>query len=474
MAVMRARLATLPRANARPKGVGRVDRSSSKRQVALQARTRELGTWWEGLPARYRIVGATSLAFVICNMDKVNMSVAILPMASEFGWSAGTAGIIQSSFFWGYAVSQLPGGWLASKLSGKVVLPAGVLLWSLATALIPQAADEAILLLCLARALVGLGEGISPAAATDLISRVVPVTERSRATAVVFGGLNAGSVLGLIVAPFIINQFGWESVFYGFGALGILWAVWYLISFGGNELKKAELELEKYNGKPAEKKVEQDVPWGKFLRSKPLWALAYTHFCNNWTGFVLLAWMPTYFSNGLGLDLKNASLLSILPPVASIATSSFAAPMADKLIADGQPVTLVRKAAQAIAFLCPAICMAFTATAEDPFTAIAFLTVGLGLSSFSIAGLYSNHADLSPRYASILLGFTNTAGATPGIIGVSLTGLLLDKTDNWALSLFGPMLFFQITGALVFSIFGSGENQGYGIDKKNVQKHSDV
>lgn len=465
---MRARFAARPRANARPKGATKGDRSPAKRAGALQARTREVETWWEGLPARYRIVGATSLAFVICNMDKVNMSVAILPMASEYGWSAGTAGIIQSSFFWGYAVSQLPGGWLASKLTGKVVLPAGVLLWSLATALIPQAADEAVLLLCLARALVGLGEGISPAAATDLISRVVPITERSRATAVVFGGLNAGSVLGLIVAPFIINQFGWESVFYGFGALGILWAAWYVVSFGGSELKKAENELEKYNGAPTERKVEQNVPWGKFLRSQPLWALAYTHFCNNWTGFVLLAWMPTYFSSGLGLDLKNASLLSILPPVASIATSTFAAPMADKLIAEGKPVTLVRKAAQAIAFLGPAVCMTITASTEDPITAISFLTVGLGLSAFSISGLYSNHADLSPRYSSILLGFTNTAGATPGIIGVSLTGLLLDKTDNWALSLFGPMLFFQITGALIFSIFGSGENQGFSEDTKNA------
>ena len=54
--------------------------------------------------------------------------------------------------------------------------------------------------------------------------------------------------------------------------------------------------------------------------------------------------------------------------------------------------------------------------------------MALGLSSCSLAGLYCNHADLSPRYAAILLGMTNTAGAVPGIAGVAITGALLDAT----------------------------------------------
>lgn len=50
------------------------------------------------------------------------------------------------------------------------------------------------------------------------------------------------------------------------------------------------------------------------------------------------------------------------------------------------------------------------------------VTMSLGLASFSLAGLYCNHADLSPRYASVLLGITNTSGALPGIVGVAITG----------------------------------------------------
>ena len=38
---------------------------------------------------------------------QVNMSIAILPMSSEFGWSPATVGLIQSSFFWGYLLTQV-------------------------------------------------------------------------------------------------------------------------------------------------------------------------------------------------------------------------------------------------------------------------------------------------------------------------------------------------------------------------------
>ena len=70
------------------------------------------------------------VAFVLCNLDKVNMSVAIVPMAKSFGWTATQKGLVASAFFWGYAFTQIPGGWLSSKYGGKAVLFFGVVLWS--------------------------------------------------------------------------------------------------------------------------------------------------------------------------------------------------------------------------------------------------------------------------------------------------------------------------------------------------------
>ena len=69
--------------------------------------------------------------------DKVNISVAIIPMAQDFGWSPTISGLVQSSFFYGYALTQIPGGYVTSRIGGRKVLPAGVSLWSVATAAVP-------------------------------------------------------------------------------------------------------------------------------------------------------------------------------------------------------------------------------------------------------------------------------------------------------------------------------------------------
>jgi ACS family sodium-dependent inorganic phosphate cotransporter len=72
-------------------------------------------------------------------MDHVNMSISILPMSREFNWSPATVGLVQSSFFWGYLLTQIAGGIWADKVGGKRVLGLGVVLWSIATILTPIA-----------------------------------------------------------------------------------------------------------------------------------------------------------------------------------------------------------------------------------------------------------------------------------------------------------------------------------------------
>ncbi|XP_025799297.1 probable anion transporter 6, chloroplastic isoform X1 [Panicum hallii] len=436
---------------------------------------------WERLPERYKLIGATSLAFVICNMDKVNLSVAIIPMSHQYGWNSSTAGLVQSSFFWGYALSQLPGGSLAKLFGGRKVLEVGVVIWSLATALIPVVAGF-MPGLVLSRILVGIGEGVSPSAATDLIARSIPLQERSRAVAVVFGGLSFGSVLGLLFAPPIIQNLGWESVFYIFGLLGIIWCIGFeslkgkqlgnnkgLLNLGQSSTGSDGLVSSAVSSESSDSSLEdlqnslKDVPWGAFFKSKAVWAMIYAHFCGSWGHYTCLSWLPTFFSEELNLNLTEAAWVSVLPPLGSIVITSIAAPFADNLIANGVDTTKVRKICQTIAFVSPAIFMMLSSVdlGLPPWEIVAFLTSGLALSSFAFSGLYCTHQDISREYASILLGITNTVGAVPGIVGVALTGYLLDSTHSWSISLFAPSVFFYLTGTAVWLAFASSEPQDF-------------
>jgi len=286
-------------------------------------------------------------------------------------------------------------------------------------------------------------------------------------------------------------------VFVAFGGLGIFWVAW--VGMGiyprggaapgaeraapGGDLAPVRGLLGKRDESPAadaetsgvspsgpsgpsSSDEDRAVPWRAIVSSTPVRALAYVHFCNNWGFYVLLAWLPSYFTQELGVTLTNASLFTLLPPLANIAVASLVGPLADKALARGVDVTTVRKTAQGLALCGPATFMALASfhfgDDESGLLTVALITAGVSLSSFSYAGLYCNHQDMSPRFASILLGMTNTIGALPGVIGVPLTGYLLQKTENWELSMFLPAIALYFSGAAVFAKFGSGEKQAWG------------
>jgi ACS family sodium-dependent inorganic phosphate cotransporter len=444
---------------------------------------------WRSIPVRYQVIIGMALAFVTCNMDRVNISVAIIPMSIDYDWSPTQMGLIQSAFFYGYLVAQIPGGWLANKFGGEKVLPFGVFLWSVATVAVPFLAGD-MGGLYLSRAAVGLGEGISPPAAVDVIARTVPVNERSRATTFVFGSMHVGTISGLLLAPVLIKTVGWPSVFIVFGSLGLVWCKWFDDFNSRNKLgnvdqeqkalsadgKAIEGEKEAEEKKMAVAKTTKDkhkqgggggkIPWLQFANNTPIRALAYIHFCNNWAQYTILAWLPTFYKDSLGIELTEAAQLSLLPAAMGIVVSLVAAPLADGLVEKGVAVTWVRKFVQSVAFLGPSACMvACMLDSQDQQLVTWLLPVGIGLQAFSLAGLYCNHQDISPRYAAVLSGATHIFGSLPGVFGVPFTGWLLDHTDHsWNLSMFLPCLFFYLSGCVVFLKWGSGEEVAFDLE----------
>eukprot|EP00887_Chlorella_sp_A99_P002760 scaffold6.g2760.t1 len=417
-----------------------------------------------GIPHRWQVVGMMALSFVLCNMDKVNMSVAVIPMAKELGWTATQRGLI-------------PAGWVSTTIGGARVLLAGVFLWSLGTLAAPPAAHMGIVALCATRLFVGLGEGLAPSSATNVMARLVPEKERARAVTTVFGGLDVGSAVGLLMCGPLIHWLGWQSVFYVFAALGLIWCLaWPLC-----KPEKQDADLPPYmklrgptgpgqmaapaaaGAAPAAREAVA-VPWGEFLRSAPVWAVIVAHFCYNWGYYTLLAWLPSYMDMALGLDVGKSSLLTLIPYIAMTLMTPLVGPVADGLVSKGWSITSVRKLSQGIAFAGPAACMLALA-ALTPATPgagptaliVAILSLAFALGAWARAGLYCNHQDLSPKYAAALLGLTNTAGAIPGVLGVTAAGYLLDQTGSFALALFLPTAACQLFGLVVYSIFASSQ-----------------
>ncbi|XP_037428534.1 probable anion transporter 4, chloroplastic [Triticum dicoccoides] len=414
--------------------------------------------WWQQFPKRMTIVVLCFFSFLLCNMDRVNMSIAILPMSAEFGWSPATVGLIQSSFFWGYLLTQILGGIWADRFGGKVVLGFGVVWWSIATILTPFAAKLGLPFLLVVRAFMGIGEGVAMPAMNNILSKWIPVSERSRSLALVYSGMYLGSVTGLAFSPFLISKFGWPSVFYGFGSLGSIWFTLWQLKARSSPSEDPEVTKDEKRhilGGSTIKEPVSSIPW-KLILSKPaVWALIVSHFCHNWGTFILLTWMPTYYNQVLKFNLTESGLLCVLPWLTMAVFANVGGWIADTLVAKGVSITNVRKIMQSIGFLGPALFLTLLSKVRTPAMAVLCMACSQGSDAFSQSGLYSNHQDIGPRYAGVLLGLSNTAGVLAGVFGTAATGYILQK-GSWD-SVFQVAVLLYIVGTVVWNVFSTGE-----------------
>ena len=177
----------------------------------------------------------SSAAILVSYADRANLATCILPMAQELHWSLPSQGLVLSSFFVGYGLTGLLGGYLADRFGGSKVLQAGIFLWSTFTLLTPLFAQAGVSTAVLARVLLGLGEGVAfPAIHAMIPLRVPGAGSRSLAVSLITAASYLGAVLAFALSPLLIEQAGWPSVFYFFGALPLLWfPLWWL--YGGEE-----------------------------------------------------------------------------------------------------------------------------------------------------------------------------------------------------------------------------------------------
>lgn len=418
-------------------------------------------SWWREWPRRYTIVGLFFLSTVICYIDRVNVSVGIIPMARDKGYDAAAQGLVLSSFFWGYLVSQLIGGWMADRFGGKRVLAFGVASWSAATLLTPPATISFGLLLA-ARVVLGIGEGVNFPAIHSIAARWTPASERARALTLNFSGIHLGTVLALFVSPLLIVTLGWPALFYISGSLGAVWLVawfWKAVDRPAESAGVSPAEIALIAGdQPQPAAVAGAVPWARILREKAVWAIVLAHTCNNWGFYVLLLWLPTYLNRFLGVPLARVGGYALVPWLTTFLAGNAGGWVGDRLILRGMSVTSVRKLMQTVAFGMGAAPLLVLPTVTSPLLATALVTLSASCSALSLAAFGVNHLDVGPRYAGVLMGLSNTAATIPGIIGVAATGFIWQATGSFA-PVFYLTAAVYVVGAIGYLAWGSGERK---------------
>tara|TARA_Y100000741_G_scaffold352932_1_gene325556 strand:+ start:1669 stop:2943 length:1275 start_codon:yes stop_codon:yes gene_type:complete len=420
------------------------------------------------VPYRFKVVLLSFLAVFICYIDRVNISVAIIPMQEQFGWSESQVGLILGSFYFGYMITMILGGYLADKYGGKKVLGYALLIWSLFTIITPFFAYQGLWWLILIRILMGLGEGVTFPSWHAIYARWIPFEERTRAVGFTNSGIAAGTLFGFAVTALIIANYSWELVFYSFGLLGFFWYFFWnkmVTSFPENNKFLSEEELHHIKMEAPSKESAPTIPLLKLIRNGPFMAIAVATFCNNWSLYTFLSYLPKYVNapvvqGGMGIDLgSNIFIYSILiPSLVSIFSLILGGYLADGLIKKGYGILKVRKSVNSIGFFGSALFL-YLISLEDSLINVVILLCLINICSGICAGGFGvNHADLGPKYTGSLVGIAGSIGMIAAILSPIVAGYILELTNSWS-SIFNVCTIVLLFGGTFYLFFASVDKQ---------------
>ena len=437
----------------------------------------------------YTILSLTFLVATLSALDRVAMSVAILPLAQEYGLSETIKGQISSIFSIGYGLGIVPAGILVAYTSPKFVMASGVALWSAATLLTPWAASfladsssiqegvgivasGTIVPLLVARAVMGTAESVVlPTLQKILAAWVPPENNRSSlAVAGVFCGFQLGTITAYAASANLMDWYGsWEGIFYVYGLFGMMWLLPWLAfvkdspkeSSNTDRLKNANIDVVGISEPSALEKIVnsiKNVPYKEIFSSKGVQAMTIAHAANNWGLYNNLAWAPTFFQEQFHLNVRDSAYFSVLPPVAGAVVGLLAGYAADSFLRQGNDKTVVRKAFQSVALFGPAVFLAILSYGIQspdleltPEIGQALLTGSVGLQAFNAAGYGSAAQDKAgKKWSGLIYSLTSLPGVIAGSVAVYLTGQILDAThQDWSL-VFGINALMFTMGAAYF------------------------
>lgn len=439
--------------------------------------------WWRrSIPRRYLVATLAFLGFCNIYAMRVNLGIALVAMnqnttvkmgdtivvhPSDFNMDPWSRGVVLSAFFYGYLVTQIPGGWLAPRYGGKRLFGIGVLATAVLTLATPIAAAGSIYLLVAVRVLEGLFEGVTYPSIHTVWSRWAPPLERSRLATLAFSGSYMGTVLAMPLSGVLADRVGWQSVFYVTGSLALVWCVawwWCVAERPQDDTRISETELHYIRvsiGPPDDDQMNLPIPWKCFMTSAPVWAITVAHFTENWGFYTLLTELPTFVKDSFGYELDKIGYLSALPYLAMTIVVQMGGHLADCLISRSYlTTTQVRKSFNCGAFVAQTAFMLVAAYMTSVGSAIACISLAVGFGGFAWSGFSVNHLDIAPQYASILMGISNTFATIPGIISPTLTGVIVQHQSptEWKVVFYISAAIY-LAGAMFYGLFASGERQ---------------
>ncbi len=370
------------------------------------------------LKGRWAIAAMIAVAIAISYLDRQTLPWAIKHIEADIPIGNQTKAFLDSAFLATYGLMYLGGGWLLDRVGTRTGFLAIMIFWSLACASHGLAGGVAAL--ATSRLLLGMGEGGSFPAATRAIAEWFVPAQRAAA----MGLVNAGTAMGAVLAPPLIAGIlaqggwlglaGWRWVFFVTGGFGLVWSLWWWLTYRQPAQPPAE--------------TPQDAAPGiaQLLAHREVCAITLAKFLSDGAWYFYLFWLPKYLFEAHHFDLKQAATIGWIPYAASGLGSLCGGWLSSRLLASGRSANAARKIALGLSAACMPWVMLAPAMASVGAVIAIFSLAFFGQQSWSTL-VMTLPTDLAPRSAlGRLAGLVGLGGALGGIVMGQGAGWVLD------------------------------------------------
>lgn len=391
---------------------------------------------------------------------RTTMPLLMPAIAAERRYSKTDSGTLLSSFFWGYCLSQIYGGYLSDKYGGQRIIFVSSICWSIITMAMPTLIDLTAVFPSLSlpfivfvRIVNGAAQGVYFPSMMSVTSQNLSDAERGNFFSLLTTGSAFGTLTTGLLGTFLLDYLGWAWVFQVIGFMGLSWTLllrYYTISSERHRI----VNLQSSQNLCLKVGTNHVVPWLRILSSIRVWACMVAQASEMTSFFVLLSWLPTFFSENFPHQksyLVNFLPWSLVPPCTVIAKM-----LTESLLAKKFQLTSVRKIVQGVCFVGQCLALLLVMQTKNFTVSLTCMSIIIGLTGFHAAGVTVNPQDLSPNFSGSVFGLMNTVGATVGFLGVYLAGHILELTQSWNV-VFNALVTVNLVGLLVFSLLGSAE-----------------
>jgi ACS family glucarate transporter-like MFS transporter len=383
------------------------------------------------IPRRFLVVAALFVLSLILYIDRVCISAAKVAISAELGLDNDAMGMVFGSFALGYALAQVPSGWLVDRHGPRLVLSIVVAGWSLFTGL--TGTVQTLTTMLVVRFIFGVGEaGAFPGAARVFYSWL-PARERGRANGIIFSGSRLGAALAFPLLPWMLGRWGWRQSFWILAGVGFVWAAFWVLWFRDRPPSAQPGEEAEDDATATAATAGTGAPtasYGQVFRSRGLVLAMLQYFASNFTFFIGLSWMLPYLQERFRLTPAQAGGYAMIPLLFAATSQWISGFIVDALYRRPAWRAWSRRLPAAIGFGLAAIGLVTLTQVSSAGAVVACFTLAVFGADMTISPSWAYCVDIGGKGSGAVSGSMNMIGNLGSFISANAFPWLLRLTGD--------------------------------------------